>query len=311
MGVSERPPPGVAAPGDTPPPPPPLSTPPATPPPPKSPPPPTPDASPEARPPPELLVSSARDAAIQFPRRRCVVIPPSPSRFDLQNRLLSELHDCIVPDLLAPSAAPAPVWVTPPSLNPRFNSFFIKNALCHCLAPRPSRLSVVRVHVAVFVVTVSSKSFADALVISGVLQLADVRLAFHPSLESAVLAVSRLPPFTLKPSASAGVQIPNASFTETRTSSPTGVLPADSLPVTPLEAIQLGSVPVDLLRVAPIPFPSLPGTGGRRNVLSRPRRQLCATSSSSASMRSGPAPTWKPRSLLPRLKLLSSQLAEP
>jgi len=144
---------GVSAPDGAPPPPPPLSTPPATPPPPRYPPPTSPEAPPAGRPPPELSASSSRDAAGQVPRRRCVVIPPSPSRFDLQNRLLSELHDCIVPNLLTPSASPAPVWVTPPSLHPHFNSFFVKNSLCHCLAPRPSHLSVVRVQVAVFVVT--------------------------------------------------------------------------------------------------------------------------------------------------------------
>jgi hypothetical protein len=194
-----------------------------------------------------------------------VVIPPSPSRFDLQNRLLSELHDCIVPNLLTPSASPAPIWVTPPSLHPRFNSFFVKNSLCHRLAPRPSRLSVVRVQVAVFVVTVSSKRFADALVVTGALQLADVRLFFHPSLEAALLAVSWLPPFV--PTACRSVRIPTASFTEPRTCSPNGVTPAVLPSVAPPVQIRLGSVPANLLRAAPMPLPSLPGTGG---ALARP-----------------------------------------
>ena len=118
---------GVAG-GDSPPPAPPLTSPPATPPPPLSSPPPLSQAASEGRLPPAPSASGDRDDADQFARRRCIVVPPPPSRFELQNRLLSEIHDCIVPNLLSPSPSPATVWVTPPSRHPRFNVFFVRNS---------------------------------------------------------------------------------------------------------------------------------------------------------------------------------------
>lgn len=185
--------------GDGDPPPPPPFPPPPPPPPPPFPPP----ASPkhplhqpalEDRAPPELTARSSQDAPDQSARRRFDIVPPAPTRFDLQNRILHDHYDMVLPNLLAPSAAPAPVWVTPPSLLPRFNMFFIENALRHLLAPGPSRLRVERVDDAVFMVTVSSRNVANVLAVTGSLLIADVRLFFHPSLMVAKLAASRLPP---------------------------------------------------------------------------------------------------------------------
>ena len=132
----------------------------------------------------------------KLPQQRGIVVKPMPARYELQNRLLSDLHECIVPNLLSPSPAPAPIWVTSPSRDPHFNVFFISNSLCHMLAPRPSRLRVDRVQDCVFVAFVSSQTFADALAIAGSLLIADVHLLFHPALAVAVDAESRLPPLS-------------------------------------------------------------------------------------------------------------------
>lgn len=129
------------------PPPSPLTAPPTSPPP---PPPPPPPPVPAGRGPPEPSTRRRLDAPDQSARPRRLVVPPAPSRFDPQNRLLFDHYDTVVPNLLAPSPAPASIWVTPPSRDPRFNGFFVKNSLRHLLVPCPGRLSVVRVDNGVF-----------------------------------------------------------------------------------------------------------------------------------------------------------------
>lgn len=137
--------------------------------------------------------------------------------------------------------------------------------LCHFLAPHPSRLYVKHVHDVVFVVTVSTKKFFDALVIVGELRIANVRLVFHPSLASAMRVVSRLPrseqnralPF--KRPATMSMLLPTA-------------LCRKSLPLTPphprLSRVCLGTFPENLLRVPASPFNAVPGMWGaaRRRV---------------------------------------------
>lgn len=104
---------------------------------------------------------------------------------DLQSQLLADFHDTVVPNLIAPSPFPVPVWVTPPSRDPRFNGFYILNALQHRLVPCPGRLRVFRVGEGVFKVMVSSQNIANVLVIRGALRFCTVDLFFHHSLAAA------------------------------------------------------------------------------------------------------------------------------
>ena len=209
----------------------------------------------------------------KLPQQRGIVVKPVLGRFDLQNRFLSDLYECIVPNLLSPSPAPAPIWVTPPSCDPRYNVFFISNSLCHMLAPRPSRLRVERVQDDVFVAFVSSQRFADALAIAGNLHIANVRLLFHPALAVAVGAASRLPPFAqtvVRP-----VQTESQPVRAAHQASPKAFTAADHEP----EAIQLGTVPVDLLSASPLPPSPVPGT-------LRAARHLVAANAAAAATQS-------------------------
>ena len=239
--------------GDWPPPPPPFPS-PAPPPP---PPPPRSSPAPNAPARPLQLRSSARrrpGVSGKLPQQRGIVVKPVPGRFELQNRLLSELYECIVPNLLSPSPAPTPIWVTPPSRDPRFNVFFISNSLCHMLAPCPSRLRVDRVQDCVFVAFVSSQRFADALAIAGSLLIANMHLLFHPALAVAVDAASRLPP--LSQTVDRPVQMDRQPVSANDLASPNVFTAADPA----LEAIRLGTLPVDLLSASPIPLSPVPGT---------------------------------------------------
>lgn len=76
--------------------------------------------------------------------------------------------------MVGPSPSPAPVWVTPPSRDPKFNSHFMQNALQRVLATPPGRLVSVRVR-------------------QGVFRQGSVCLFLHGSLTSATLAFKRLP----------------------------------------------------------------------------------------------------------------------
>ena len=135
-------------------------------------------------------------------------------------------------------------------------------------AQRPSRLYVKRVSDAVFVVTVSSERVAAALAIIGSLRLADVLLFFHPSLESATRAASRLPP--LGDAAGQLAQKGNPAV-KAHGGCPTTGFIATSNPSPPApEAIRLGSVPADLLSVLPGSLLSLPGSGGAARRLVAP-----------------------------------------
>lgn len=178
-------------------------------------------------------------------------MPPSPSRFDLQNRFLLDHYDTVVPNLLAPSPTPSSIWVTPPSRDPRFNAFFINNSLRFMLAPRPSRLSVLRVDKGVFEVTVSCHNIANVLVIHGALRIASVKLFFHPSLAVAQLAFRRLPPLVQTVATAASARYSPSTTAFTAIDPQTGPTHAPSA----TETIQLGTVPQNLLIVPALPFP--------------------------------------------------------
>ena len=109
-------------------------------------------------------------------------------------------------------------------------------------------------------VTVSSKRFADALVLTGSLCIAEVRLSFHPTLASAELAASRLP--LPSPTNRSSVRTLSEAFTVPSTASPNNFITVDSPSVASLEDIRLGTVPRDLLRALPLPCLALPGSEG-------------------------------------------------
>jgi hypothetical protein len=156
------------------------------------------------------------------------------------------------------------------------------------LAPRPSRLCVERVLDAVFVVTVSSHRFADALALVGVLRIADVQLSFHPSLTSARRAVYRLPPFS--PTVDGHVQTGRSHVNATGVPSSNDFNTADPVFPPAFEAIRLGSVPVNFLTVPAIPLSPVAGSGGAA-------QRLVATTA--AAMAEPPAPGFnaqRPRS---------------
>lgn len=89
----------------------------------------------------------------------------------IQDQFIHAFHSAIVPGLVAPSPSPQPIWLTPPSREPCFNSFFMQNALQHLLVSGPGRLRVVKVSCSVFKVLVASQNVANALVVIGVLRL--------------------------------------------------------------------------------------------------------------------------------------------
>ena len=186
-------------------------------------------------------------------RRRVVVVPPASARLELQNRILADHFSTVVPNLLAPSSSPVPIWVTPPSRLCRFNTFFIRNSLRFLLAPCPSRLDVRRIVDGVFEFVVSSRNIANVLLVLGVLRIADVELHLHPSLAAAERAFQCLPSAVPKPPVvTAGCTTPTTVLT-------TVDLGKESLPAAQgFVAPQLGSVPGNLLSLPPIPFPCFP-----------------------------------------------------
>ena len=229
--------------GGTSPPPPPLSSPPAT-----SPPPPSTTPAEDLLPPP--AARRPAPAAVVQPRQ-LVVIPPSPSRFELQSRLLQDHYATALPDIIAPSSSPAFVWVTPPSRAPCFNKFFVANALRFVLAPGPGRLDVACVAMLVFRFRVSCQNVANVLAVRGSVCIGSVRLFIHHSMAAAELAVERLPSIQCPEPA------PNARlYSGVNSVDPREVAPGKVEPALPLDTriVRLGKVSPDLLTVPALPY---------------------------------------------------------
>jgi hypothetical protein len=110
------------------------------------------------------------------------------------------------------------------------------------------------------VVIVSSQKFADALPIAGNFLIADVHLFFHPALAAAMDTASRLPP--LSQTVGRAVQTDRQPVSANALASPNVFTATDPTPATALEAIRLGTVPVDLLSASPMPLTPTTGTLG-------------------------------------------------
>ena len=79
---------------------------------------------------------AASSASPWCPRQRCPPASrscPLPPGDAFLEQVLADLFTTTALHLISPSSAPAPVWVTPQSRDPRFNLFFMCNALQRCL----------------------------------------------------------------------------------------------------------------------------------------------------------------------------------
>ena len=128
-----------------------------------------------------------------------------------------------------------------------------------------------------FVVTVSSKRFSDALVVVGELRVADVRLVFHPSLASAMKAASCLTPFC----AISKNTVQTAAPADNAIVANGPALTFKSPPLSPAGAVQglrLGTIPQNLLRVQDCtPFAVLGTEGAALGMEGAARRRVAST----------------------------------
>lgn len=113
----------------------------------------------------------------------------------LQECLLRNLYDTVIPGAISSSSPPTFIWISPASRSPHYNIFFVRNAVHYLLVAPPDRLLVRRVRDCVFHVRVSSQNVANVLVILGSLRLGSSVLLLHPSMAAAERHARSLPPW--------------------------------------------------------------------------------------------------------------------